>query len=213
MTLDLHSKKIPMGMLVLVLACFLLTFVSVSCGSIKTTRTGAQMAITGNTTVEVGRSPIRTENLFKENLDPGTRDRIEGLFPDFGKALEEADRGNAPILPAGRSKHGGRVEALASITLLAALVGLMCLVLPGKTGLSGALVAAVMGAVTLVALKMKVEADIVPPEAAALVTVRMGFGFWGALALLVLVAVWAGYALSRKDQQPSPSSPGSAAGP
>lgn len=202
-----------MGMLVVVFACFLLTFVSVSCGSIKTTRTGAQMAITGTTTVEVGRSPIRSESLFKENLDPGARGRIEGLFPGFGKALEEADRGKAPVLPAGRSKHEGRVEAVASIALLAAVVGLLCLVLPGNTGLSGALVAAVMGAVSLVALKMKVETDIVPPEAAALVTVRMGLGFWGALALFVLVAVWAGYALSRRDQQPPPSSPGSAAGP
>ncbi|MEX2552543.1 MAG: hypothetical protein WD627_06045 [Actinomycetota bacterium] len=204
-----------MGMLVLVLACFLLTFVSVSCGSIKTTRSGAQMAVTGTTTVEVGRSPI-PENLFKENLDPRTRDRIEELFPGFAKVLEDAETGvrsRAAVLPAGRSTHGGRVEALASIALLAALVGLMCLVLPGKTGLSGALVAAVMGAVTLVALKMKIEADIVPPEAAALVTVRWGFGYWGALALLALVAVWAGYALFRKDQQPSPSSPGSAAGP
>lgn len=173
------------------------------------------MAITGTTTVEVGRNPI-SENLFKENLDSKAMDRIEELFPGFAKVLEDADAGvrsQAPVLPAGRSTHGGRVEALASIVLLAALVGLMCLVLPGKTGLSGALVAAVMGAVTLVALKMKVEADIVPPEAAALVTVRMGFGFWAALVLLVLVAVWAGYALSRKDQQPSPSSPGSAAVP
>lgn len=205
---SLASKGIPVGMFALVLACFALPFLAVSCGPFSMQRSGIQMGVTGQAAVEVDTGNLDLENLAEEQLDREELENLEQFLPGAGEVIDrlgedlEAFTNNL----ADNTSYQG-IEPLATVALLGALVGLGFSFLPPPRGPSGALAASLLGGASLLALRFSVASDVVAPEVAGLVEVRWLWGYWAALALFGLAALWATALLIRREPAPAPETP------
>ncbi len=173
-------KRSPM-MFAVVAACFLLPFVSFACSGQRVFTFSGLQLVTG---AEVDEQEIQ-EDLFGSEAGE--------LFPPEADVEQETERSGS--------------EGLAVVALLAALVGIGAGFAPGRGRSVWSAVAAVVGALSLAGLKVKLDGDV-QEEGEGIIDLEYRFGYWFTLLLFIALAVvHIRYLRSAKDEVRAPPPP------
>lgn len=159
---DVVHRRSP-AMFAVVAVCFVLPFVSFACSGQRILTFSGLQLVTGT---EVSSQEIQ-EDIF--GGDPGEI---------FG----------TPSTPAEDETERVEPEGLAILALAAAVLGAAGGFMKGRARSTWSTIAAVGGALSLLALKIKLDGDI-EEEGEGIVSLEYRFGFWIALVLFVVLAV------------------------